>query len=70
MHRGDRSAWPWLPGTVLERCGPDEWRVRVDVRELATAENGMPAPDGTPDACLLFPVCYRDSSELRMTERG
>ena len=24
----DRSAWPWLPGSILEQCGPDEWRVR------------------------------------------
>ena len=19
---GDRSAWPWLPGSILEQCGP------------------------------------------------
>lgn len=47
----DREAWPWLPGTVLERCGPDEWRVRVDAPELEE--------DGT------FPVCFRDASELK-----
>ena len=45
------DAWSWLPGTVLERCGPDEWRVRVDAPELEE--------DGT------FPVCYRAASELR-----
>ena len=27
---GPRDAWPWLSGTVLSRCGPDEWLVRVD----------------------------------------
>lgn len=32
---GDRSAWPWLPGSILEQCGPDEWYVCVEVRELA-----------------------------------
>lgn len=21
--RGDRNAWPWLPGTIVEPCGPD-----------------------------------------------
>src|ERR1039457_6404494 len=21
--QGDRSAWPWLPGSLLEPCGPD-----------------------------------------------
>jgi hypothetical protein len=51
MHRGDRTAWPWFSGTVLERCGPDEWRVRVDASELGE--------DGT------FPVCYQAASELR-----
>jgi hypothetical protein len=30
-HDGDRSAWPWLPGTVLEQCGPDEWAVDVEI---------------------------------------
>ncbi len=33
---GPRDAWPWLPGTVLSRCGPDEWQVMVEARELAT----------------------------------
>jgi hypothetical protein len=33
--RGDREQWPWLPGTIVEQCGPDEWYVCVEVRELA-----------------------------------
>jgi hypothetical protein len=24
--RGDRAKWPWLPGTILQQVGPDEWR--------------------------------------------
>ena len=24
---GDRERWPWLPGTIVEQCGPDEWYV-------------------------------------------
>jgi hypothetical protein len=27
----DRSSWPWLPGTILAVCGPDEWQVCVEV---------------------------------------
>ena len=22
---GDRAKWPWLPGSILGQCGPDEW---------------------------------------------
>jgi hypothetical protein len=22
---GDRAGWPWLPGWIVARCGPDEW---------------------------------------------
>jgi hypothetical protein len=61
----DRASWPWLPGSILEQCGPDEWKVRVEARELATVEDGRPAPDGTPDHELLYPCCYRDAAEIR-----
>jgi hypothetical protein len=53
--RGDRSAWPWLPGTIMEQCGLDEWQVCVEVRELVTLEDGSPAPDGTADDDLFYP---------------
>ena len=49
---GDRSAWLWLPGSILGQCGPDEWHVCVDVRELAMLDDGRPAPDGTADQDL------------------
>ncbi len=62
---GDRSAWPWLPGTIMEQVGPDEWQVCVEVRELATTEEGRPAPDGTADEDLFYPLVYRDGSEIR-----
>jgi hypothetical protein len=62
---GDRSAWPWLPGTVIGQCGPDEWDVMVDVRELATLDDGTPAPPGTHWGDLCYPCAFRDSSELR-----
>jgi len=61
----DRKTWPWLPGTVEQRRGPDEWLVRIEDRRLAELEDGTLAPEGTPDDDLLFPQCYRDSSELQ-----
>jgi hypothetical protein len=55
QHDGGRSAWPWLPGTVIRQCGPDEWDVLVEVDELAKVEDGE----------LSYPACARDASELR-----
>src|SRR5260370_1443671 len=43
----DREQWPWLPGTIVRQCGPDEWYVCIEVRELAVlrdARNGRDAP--------------------------
>lgn len=51
QEHSDREAWPWLPGSILQRCGPDEWSVAVAVPELETVDG--------------FPVCFRDSTELR-----
>jgi hypothetical protein len=56
--KGDRGAWPWLPGTVLQQVGPDEWQVCVEVRELAYPEGGE----------LWYPCCYRDADELQLRE--
>lgn len=25
----DREGWPWLPGTIVEQCGPDECSVHT-----------------------------------------
>ena len=41
---GDRAAWPWLPGSIVEQCGPDEWRVCVEDRDVAVLHDGRPAP--------------------------
>lgn len=30
---------PWLPGTIVEQCGPDEWYVCVVACELAVLED-------------------------------
>jgi hypothetical protein len=64
--QGDRSSWLWLPGSVLEQVGPDEYRVCVEVRELAVRADGSPATPRTPQNKLYYPCCFRDSSEIRL----
>ena len=68
--QGDRSAWPWLPGSIVEQCAPDEWRVCVEARELAMLDDGSPAPTGTADEDLFYPCCFRDASEIRCATDG
>ena len=63
--RADRETWSWLPGTIEQQCGPDEWLITIEDRRLAELDDGTPAPAGTPDENLLFPQAYRDSSEIR-----
>ena len=64
--QGDRERWPWLPGTIVRQCGPDEWYVCVEVRELAVLRDGRRAPRGTASRNLYYPCCFRDSSEMRL----
>ena len=52
-----------------QQCGPDEWLVTIEDRRVAELEDGTPAPAGTPDEQLLFPMCFRDASELRQAGR-
>ena len=54
----DRDACAWFPGTVLSQCGPDEWHIVVD-----GADDLMTPSEDTGE--LLYPTCFRDSSELR-----
>jgi hypothetical protein len=62
---GDRSKRPWLPASILEQCGPDEWYVCVEVKELAVLRDGRRAPRGTASRNLYYSCCFRDSSEIR-----
>lgn len=50
---------------IEEVCGPDEWLVAVESRDVATTEDGTPAPADADDAEVWFPMCFRDSSETR-----
>jgi hypothetical protein len=58
QEHGDRAAWPWLPGWVAAECGPGEWEICVRAPELATWHEGE----------AWYPVCFRDSSEIRLPE--
>ena len=60
-----RGTWRWLPGSVVEQCGPDGWYVCVEVRELAVLRDGRRAPHGTAGRNLCYPCCFRDSPEIR-----
>lgn len=64
--QGDRNAWPWLPGTVLEQCGPDEWRVVVEDRTVAVRKDGSRPTPRTPERNLYYPCCFRDASEIKL----
>ena len=63
--QGDRAAWPWLPGTITEQCSPDEWLVCVEDRDVAVLHDGRRAPRNTASRNLYYPMCFRDSSEIR-----
>jgi hypothetical protein len=66
----DRAAWPWLPASILGQCGPDEWHVCVEVRELAVLRDGRKPPRGTPSRSLYYPCCLRGSTEIRPRAAG
>jgi hypothetical protein len=60
-----RDQWPWLHGSIISQCGPDEWQVLVEVRELATRKDGTRPSQGTASRNLYCPICFRDASEIR-----
>ena len=66
--QGDRADWPWLPGTVLEQCGPDEWRVVVEDRSVAVRKDGSKPTRRTPERNLYYPCCFRDACEIRLAD--
>jgi hypothetical protein len=70
QEQGDRSRWPWLPGSIVSQGAPDEWCVCVEVRALATLEDGRLAPAGTAEADLYYPCCFRDATEIRACATG
>jgi hypothetical protein len=65
QHDGDCDAWPWLPGTIVQQCRPDEWQVRVEDPRVAVRTDGSKPTPRTPKNQLYYPLCFRDSSEIR-----
>lgn len=59
----DRRMWAWLPGSVVSQCCEDEWCIVVESPELAEPDPSL--PDGDAPENLLYPLCFRDSSEIR-----
>ena len=49
----------------MEQCGPDEWQVCVEDRDVAVLRDGRRAPRNTASRNLYCPLCFRDSSEIR-----
>ena len=45
--------------------GADEWQVCVEDRDVAVLRDGRPAPRNTASRNLYYPLCFRDSSEIR-----
>ena len=66
--QGDRANWPWLPGTVLQQVGPDEWQVCVEDLAVAVRKDGSKPTPRTPKNRLYFPLCFRDASEIRLRD--
>jgi hypothetical protein len=54
--KGDRAGWPWVPGWIAGQCGPNEWDVVVE---------GAGPIDFDGDGQPLFPMAFRDASEIR-----
>lgn len=51
-----RATWPWVDGYVAGQCGPNEWDICV---------TGADPVDYDEDGEPLFPLVFRDSSEIR-----
>jgi hypothetical protein len=64
VNQGGRGT---VPGTIEQHCGPDEWQVCIEAREVAVLEDGTIPPPDTPDEDLFYPMCYRDRSEIRQS---
>jgi hypothetical protein len=60
-----RDHWAWLPGSIISQCGPDEWQIVVEVRELATRKDGTLPRKNTASRNLYYPICFRDACEIR-----
>jgi hypothetical protein len=51
----NREYWAWMPGTVAERCAPDEWLIFMEHPAAAEFDE---------EGELYYPSVFRDSSEI------
>lgn len=58
----DRSTSARLPDSIVSQGCPDEWCIIVEAPELAEPDTSP--PDGDAPENLLYPMCFRDSSEI------
>lgn len=68
--RGDRANWPWLPGTILQQVGADEFQIVVEDPAVAVRKDGSRPNPRTPKNKLFYPVCYRDASEIKRRQQA
>jgi hypothetical protein len=54
-HTVPRELWSWLPASVVQQCGPDEWQLVVEDDRVSFIEDGE----------LVYPLVFRDASEIR-----
>ncbi len=66
--RGDRAAWPWLPGTILQQVGADEFQIVVEDLAVAVRADGSKPTPRTPKKRLYLPLCFRDASEIKLAD--
>ena len=64
--QGDWAGWPWLPGTIVQQCGSDEWQVCVEDMSVAVRKDGSKPTPRTPTNRLYYPLCFRDASEIKL----
>jgi hypothetical protein len=65
---GDRASWPWVTASIVSQCGPDEWVLVVEIPETGRLADGTPAPAGTPDDDVYYPLVFRDAGEIRLAD--
>ena len=66
--RGDRAAWPWLPGTIVQQCGPDEWQVCRRGHGRGRAQGRQPAHPPHAGEQAVLPAGFRDASEIKLRD--
>ena len=66
---GRPGHWPWLPGTIVQQCGPDEFQIVVEDMSVALRQDGSRPTPRTPKNKLFYPLAYqRQLNEIRLRD--